>query len=444
MDTFFVSGADTVYYNFNTVREDTTHCSREDGFYEYGLNPKGASWLGEKVIAKSAGEYVFFNKLLDSVFLKPHGQTGERWRMFELGSGSYMEAAIDSVTLQDIFGVYDSVKVITLQAKDSVQNPIAHPLNAKQIRIAKHFGFTSLPHFYEFPDDTTIYRIHNKGALTWREVYDFEAGDRMQRYQKTQSCMGNKDGYVLYTYLSKTVSNNFDSVIYQTTVDSHFFYRSLNDWDSILSERHARDTILLTYPFTTQPVTSILPEEIFNQNIPYVFSGLGNYSLSGGNVCGGRKMNFSDYNFYQVSDSCLLPYIDGGNTQVVLAEGLGTSYVYSISFMCGWTEEQYCFIQKSSCTYGQLYTGISNPAPIGGEISIYPNPATTEVIITGNVLLSMPARLTLSDIAGKEIYSATVPQFPAHIATGAWSAGYYILSVRTDTGSVKRKLLVVE
>ncbi|MFA7687568.1 MAG: YCF48-related protein [Moheibacter sp.] len=89
-------------------------------------------------------------------------------------------------------------------------------------------------------------------------------------------------------------------------------------------------------------------------------------------------------------------------------------------------------------------TGINtmdtNEQERNNEIKVYPNPVSNEL----NIIFEKPikANITLTDITGKQIYSKSFHENQVKINTSAFPKGTYILSVKTETKNVTKKIII--
>jgi hypothetical protein len=84
-------------------------------------------------------------------------------------------------------------------------------------------------------------------------------------------------------------------------------------------------------------------------------------------------------------------------------------------------------------------TGISNVSP-EDMISIHPNPSTSRVIVE----VSAPgSEIMITDISGKEVYTATSAGTNVSVSTQSWAAGVYTVSVKLAEVTKNIKLVVM-
>ncbi len=319
IETVTANGNDSVYFNFKSLRTDTC------GGIAYSLTPYGASWIGDRVIIKPDGKNIFFNKNSDTIMLETQAGFNDRWKLFRFPDGGWIEGWVSDTDTLTIAGVADSVKIISLQLKDSAGSSLPHSINSKYFSISKWNGLTAAPDIYDFPDDTLQYIRTGKKRLTNGEVYDYEVGDERQiKITSGSAFWPLVVRYVLDIIISKQFSAGLDSVFYQMkrkTIEYTYYpdslgYPSEPDLTSIYE-----DTVQVLYTQLNAPVLAWMPEEA----IVEIFD-LWDYMLQSKNsVYGGRTfMVYENHGcYFDETDSCWSLIIDGINYSRIFIEGLG-------------------------------------------------------------------------------------------------------------------------
>ncbi|MEL6845104.1 MAG: T9SS type A sorting domain-containing protein, partial [Bacteroidota bacterium] len=93
---------------------------------------------------------------------------------------------------------------------------------------------------------------------------------------------------------------------------------------------------------------------------------------------------------------------------------------------------------SSNCT-----TSIEDKLPLG-SVNIYPNPVQDLVTIElSQAIRSEIALLTIHDLTGREIYRAEWEsiQDRQNVDTHKWDSGLYILTLQTDAGVFRSKIV---
>jgi hypothetical protein len=78
------------------------------------------------------------------------------------------------------------------------------------------------------------------------------------------------------------------------------------------------------------------------------------------------------------------------------------------------------------------------------QLSVYPNPASSFIIVSGNFVKTQPVTIILTDLLGKQIITRTVhgTQFAETISTEALNNGIYFCTMSNTSGSKTLKFMV--
>ena len=77
-------------------------------------------------------------------------------------------------------------------------------------------------------------------------------------------------------------------------------------------------------------------------------------------------------------------------------------------------------------------------------ISIYPNPASSEIIIlfTDDISSELPERISISDLIGKKVMEIPAVEKELKVDITGLPDGIYILQIRTTAGQIINKRFV--
>jgi len=78
-----------------------------------------STWIGNKIIQESSGNDYFLNINSDSICIQTQANLNDTWHLFELSGGDYIQAKVISIANENFIGLTDSVKTLSLQAKNS-------------------------------------------------------------------------------------------------------------------------------------------------------------------------------------------------------------------------------------------------------------------------------------------------------------------------------------
>ena len=130
IDSNFVLGEDTFFYNHKILREelDPNGC---------GFILSDSTWMGAEIILRNNGNYIFFNEENDSILINSLAFLNDKWILYKFENGDFVEATLTEVYAQEIFGLEDSIKVLSLQAKNNLGVDITHLMNGKKYLFLK-------------------------------------------------------------------------------------------------------------------------------------------------------------------------------------------------------------------------------------------------------------------------------------------------------------------
>lgn len=156
-------------------------------YYNDGINgdlQTRGSWLGGEVAFQPNGVEVFQNKLEEPIEIKTQAILQETWPMFLLPDNAFLEARVTNISYQEVLGQMDSVKTISIQAKDVNGENLDHTINDATIKIGQNLGFIETPDLYHFPNYNELRFLIGltnpdlgEGILDTKKVFDFEVGD---------------------------------------------------------------------------------------------------------------------------------------------------------------------------------------------------------------------------------------------------------------------------
>jgi hypothetical protein len=237
------TSGDTIFRSYRTIRPPTvTNCH----------DTTNGSLLGLNIYKHADGTFHFFNRLGDTITIRSQALRRQPWTFCNTPYAGTIQAKVTNIIMDSVLGVPDSIKVITLQAKDAFGQNTSHVLNGKSIFLSMHFGLTKTFDFYtipgdpnSFPADTSSYYLAGKSEppiglqpVTWVDVYDFDPGDEF--HFSGYNGLGGGGWQTIQKILTRTDFGNHDSVAY--TIDV-----CRMDWGPYPSI--SRDTISVKYDF---------------------------------------------------------------------------------------------------------------------------------------------------------------------------------------------------
>jgi len=179
------------------------------------------SWYGYQMMKLNNGDEVYLNQELDSIFFKSNVQLNDSWRMYTYSNGDFIQATLASVSLGDVLGTADSIRSISLQVMDSVNQPISSSINSKTFSISKNFGFTQLLSLQYFPNDLNYYSLKGvenpamgRYEMGVKEIFNFDVGDVFHYKISAPNLSGIMSHFEKRHVIDKQVYFGGDSIVY--------------------------------------------------------------------------------------------------------------------------------------------------------------------------------------------------------------------------------------
>ena len=222
-----------IYHQLNQEFEVHELINDTINYNAYCHFPVNTGFMGIKTVLKNNGTDIFFNRFHDSIFIETQANLNDSWIFYKDANRSF-EATISNISEEVFLGITDSVKTITIQAKDSLGNIISSPYDTLNIKISQHHGLIEGFNFFRFPYGVTT-EFHflyyekisvvgfpslNIGIdnLTAADVYNFDIGDEIQWettwYSASHTFLCDDYEYEIMKINGKQFSTNGDSVYY--------------------------------------------------------------------------------------------------------------------------------------------------------------------------------------------------------------------------------------
>lgn len=436
IDSIKING-DTILYPIRSIETVDYSC----------FDPKGASWMGKKIIVNQNWNY-FFNAQNDTIKFKTSASLNESWDVYS-SPEMLIKGTVISIDTVHFLGLVDSVKTIELKAYTITLNALPHKLDSKKIRISKHYGFIDAMNFNSWPTyefiffngDTfqpTLAGMTNPEIgiqnLTWFKVFDFQPGDEIHSEFSAAWPLGSPPPYfttnikITKKYISRT--DYTDSIQYTFDVENvtteyiHGNYTS-STYKGISTETIkrnakfdtlARETIIddysagfytqhnRTFQFKTEPY---ITETIFRHDDLNCWSQI-------------------------TADGCF-PYIS-------YYKGLGGPYSFCQGWMMSFENNSLVYYKKGAETWGTplVIDGLSETKS-KQAIDVYPNPATDII----SFRITENAEITITDLQGKSLINKAISSFNNTISLNNLSTGLYIYRIVqngnvTQTGKISK------
>jgi hypothetical protein len=444
---------------FNTIHIDSVASSTNFDFFWNFVNLQDSvnrscfpanrtTWIGGIITSSYMGYDVYYNSSWEVISIQfmwsPLNYT---WHIYNYSNGDYIEGEITSISNETFIGITDTVKTITLTAKDSIGNTISNPLNGKQLKISKNHGWVQLLAFRYFPTDTVIHTLaglENESAgiqnLTARDIFDFDIGDEFHYddFQQTSAPVWARHRSI-DRVLSKNYSSGNDTVYYTIDRCARHEFQNFSTYNVYASH----DTLIDAYQLTS----SSLDDYSWQFHTPNGF-GDGYLDFYKDTTYYGRVKKQTHYYYTQTGpNSCYEMAVGFCVFQDrTYAKGLGWIWENDITCSSGGL----VYYKKGSEEWG---TPLSCSVLMSNEsitfknnlISVYPNPTPSNSPITFTFPISTLNReLLIHDITGKEItrYSLPANSTTQQIHLPQMHAGLYVARMSGGGGEGMVKFVV--
>ncbi len=462
-DSINISGQSTTFYSSNFIADTNQLVISGECF-----DTTAGSVLGKILINNSDSICKIINYKSDTVIIKPMASQGVSWKLYIFQNLDYISATVDSIALHTFYGITDSVKYISLTAKNSSNINISSSYNNKQLQLSKNFGIIQSLNFYMFPDlDSTLYII--KGStnpdfgikdLTYHDVYDYDIGDEFHYLAEETNWLYNMTDHHYYidngtiTQTIRYVSSRAD---FHAGDSVKYVYHDCKRIITYLAAQadtsYLQDTINETIEF------SKLNNADFN-HLPFEYIGkyhstndsLYFYRLT--TIIGGSKFLKSVmYNEVMKIDSCWASYLmDPGPTAYNFIQGGGGPFYYFADWMGYVERSELIYFNKNGETWGtpiasdcqDLFSGISDYPFQIEKVAIYPNPANDRlnIIISGVPDFEKPTFIVY-DLSGKKIAESLLSAGTTAFDCTNLKSGAYYYKMISKNSSLSGKLIIL-
>ena len=357
------NGFDSVYHFVKTYENDMISGNCTDT----------TSWVGSKMTLSSNGNNIFYNIQNEAIIIKINAYLNDSWTIYNFSNGDYIEAMITSVTNENIVGsLMDSVKTITLQAKDNQGNNLTNNINGKTLKISKNYGFVQTLKLLEFPDAhshnfTFMDNSNHIGnyKLTAEDVYDYQVGDVFQRVNSD----GDYHYHVEYAYAHYEVLSRVDGATIRTYTYARSRYTDISDdtdFDQVMDLHY---TVYYPNDTITEVIDLIAENNAMKiDRLPYELYGNGDFTrhFPHPNKFNNRLIHQTrDYQYTNSWDNCHSIYDDWGDEYdryIDYGKGIGKArdnYFTLSNFMdANFNTTSLIYYQKGTETWGQLNTNL--------------------------------------------------------------------------------------
>jgi len=362
-----------------------------------------------------------------------------------------MVATVQSISVESVLGVNDSVKKISLQAKDSLGNNISNIFNNKIFKIGKSSGFVSGYSLFHFPVDTIAFSlvgIENPSLglssedLTPEKIFDFDVGDRFDY----EYAYGSEPTYHDYHYeidviLSKEISVNGDTLTYQVS------YKKLvkgNNWSDYF----------YSVTIGIKPLKIILPLEDFLSTKPFEIFGSLPYQDGPFHYLDTSQYNPPllvlrniPYSYYILANDCFSSTTFSLATCDSYAPGLGMVSSDGGDIGMGlWIYNDLVYYNKNGVEWGDSLNWNQltdlNETSSNSSIRLFPNPTHSRLFLSGN-FQPLQTHFTLLNSLGEEMKLNQLSNQSGSVSFDVRDLpeGFYVLRVKKEDEIVNLKFV---
>ena len=432
VDSVKILGADSVFYLFNSM------------WYQGSCyDTAGPSYFaGDKVIIRANGENILFNANNDTICVNTLKNLNDSFLIHKSVNGDYITGIVTSTGISTVLGQPDSVKVITVQARDISDNPIQNPFNGTHFSISKNYGMVQGYTWSIFPvqPDTFLFTRISASRLTVADVFNYNTGDIFQ-FRQTHYTPSAPPGYTEYVISGKWYSANSDTLYYERQVakkDFIFVPNPSPHLDSVMSAY--TDTIFYTN-LSDELYNGAYPEETILGGVPSSYQMFRDPALYNGRT----YISHFAYNYYY-NGTCYTnnPVGDHVHDYHVWIEGCGmfqSSYDNNNSGGPIWYTNDLVYYKKGSEEYGTPLLISSIDEKGTGEIKVvaYPNPANDKLYMKG---VRTGTQFIIYDITGRKVMTGHCTGETSLLNIEKMQPGAYFLEVREKQNSATIKIIV--
>lgn len=449
-----VTANDSIFHNYPCGNDDNLFGPPANG-QEYFSD---TSWSGYQIVVSPNGDNLLLNRFSDTLLFKTFAQPGDNWTFYQFTNGDYFLASLDSVKLDSVMGLTDSIKYISISRFDQIGNPVFDSLNQFTFAISKTYGLAKTVNIKHFPLSTTVYQLKGIESLAGEQrmtpgtIFNYDPGDVFHYTYFERTSLD------LYTtklekrrVLSRTVQSN--SIDY--TIEDSLYVSIYNSATTTTSDTMIVDTILETVNTGLYDFDSLCSKEPYFASMfsitPY------NYMTSWHRGVNDRRAIYTvpclesfgvtpPFNIMRSIAGCTSSGYAFPNSENVFVEGLGlfhedssldsASSVYS-------SEKNLVYYQKGSETYGTplAFPLINNiRTPETDNITLYPNPARDIITISG---LAGTEELTLyTPLFHKTSISTRATEKKIQLQVSTLPPGMYLLSISSSSYQWWKRIVV--
>jgi hypothetical protein len=397
--------------------------------YENAYLDNQSQFLLSKIIYTASQGILMVENDSIHFLIKPYANLNDTWVFDSLKNDT---AKIINVSIMPVFGVMDSIKIITVSSTDT-------------LILSKNNGILKFPLRDKLHQHYQLVGIEgrNKGVIipTYKDVFDFKVGDVFYYYLNNVSRSSFGEGYQKVFIKSKEIKG--DTITYHSILDTYEAYNGTGGHDTII--KNDPDHVMTYY----QPANGILTKYTGQilQDGPY----LGDY-FKPALVFNEDNTPFKGIARTYARNPFCLPHHDTIFQALGLCGNDADSNIYVPNFGNIYSFHYFYFAPKESYSVLNInkLIGCIRDGKVIGEIvpdskfisvaeltdpelgfKLYPNPATSVFTIEKDIKVRN-AGLQLFDVNGRMLMEGQLTETKTAIDISNFAKGIYILKVITD------------
>ena len=439
-----MDGPDSVFYSYQTVREDEN--VPEGDPCKYYL---GAPWSGQKTVIKPDGRNIFYNRNNEPITIETQAQVNDTFLVYTYPNGDWIKGVVSNQIQIYILGEYDDIKIINLFSNTEFN------FTDTRFIISENHGFVETYAFYSFPqqyqgassitgDNDFPYGYAGNFELvgidtagfhkpTTEEMFSFDINDQFKFYSSEH----NGDGTFTETFTDRKVINKFkweDSLVYHVEETIQVTEHSPSGTSETITTGGEAEPIYFTNLQSWN--TPWLPEE---------FNGTDGWSVLLINSCGDvEEVMRKQAMFLDGVSGCMILDDHGSNLIFTAIKNVGWLDAVGES-ASGYTQfmSDLVYYEKndgSTCGSNQYLT-LENQPKSEMDWNVYPNPTAGDLYIEidGETPETM---ITVYDKSGKKVsvYN-TEENENIYLDIADLEPGIYTLIIESEKGVKQEKVV---
>lgn len=441
VDSVKIINNETHYFLYHTPRGNWGSSSF------HILDTNGGSWVGQEVVERQNGVMIIPNLWNDTVFINTQTNLNDIWRFYDDSSQNYYEATVTGYDTATISGAFDSLKIITISAYNSLGINTTDSIHGKQIVLSKNHGLFQTFALHSFPFPKTAFntmgmdyymdktekvnnviqmfsRIEKTTNPTTFELYDYQPGDILQ-YRGSLVYVQD------YTKEDSVVSRNLISTsqlqyVFRTKI------KSINGPN--VSTNNYYDTVIIDYAVLKWLDSTLMPDESGSTNFVV-------YNAFDTTYCLKTPMYYTTYNHIggDILNQFEITHINRINKVGI---GLTSNYISSGSYPNNNRDIDLVYTMKSGISCGsRLILPVKDALITENLIAIYPNP-TKEKLYIQTALNNY--QLSVYNLLGSEAISKNNVSKNTELDVRDLVDGVYFLNIysKEADGFITKKFVV--